>query len=155
MSTFLPTVKHKTGLRTPFWLRSALPSHSLFSFHPPSPTPEPSCITAVASRSPSTPIQPHVCTPTSLLLEAEISQVWLGGKCRSDINAGTDDGDRSDKGNGKRAPPSPSLSGSGLPGKNGPKLQRRESAIGRRGADPKNPWLAGGIGRMGRCRCCS
>lgn len=118
----------------------------------------------------------------SLLLEAKVSQVWVGGKCRWDgTNAGTDDDDggggggRSDNNEyGKRASPSPSpspsttasLSGSGMPGKNGPKKRKRggsAATTGGRGgtgggvANPpnNNPWLAGGIGRMGRCRCCS
>ncbi|CAM9098263.1 unnamed protein product [Ectocarpus fasciculatus] len=95
----------------------------------------------------------------SLLLEAKVSQVWVGGRCRWNNDSTADENnDRSEKGEANKgsslqdlSSPSP-LRGSGLPGKNGPKRKRPRPASGRSG---NNPWLSGGIGRMGRCRCCS
>ncbi|CAM9621649.1 unnamed protein product [Laminaria digitata] len=91
----------------------------------------------------------------SLIVEAKVSQVWVGGSCRWNAAAAAAAADSPQAGmdiEGKRVLEG-SLSGSGFPGKNGPKRKRASN----RGGGGNNPWLSGGSGprRTGRCRCCT
>lgn len=115
---------------------------------------------SLCSRHPFATAPPQL--NNSLVLRARVSQVWVGGHCRwdkvnNDSRIGPLDstGKHETEATSSQGPSSPSLlSGSGMPGKNGPKRKRTRSSSDRNGSS-SNPWLSGGIGRMGRCRCCS
>lgn len=92
-----------------------------------------------------------------------MSQVWVGGSRTWHAEAVEDDPRASSKlGQAK----SVDFAGSDFPGKNGPPKRRRakgdrslgpserEKKFG--GGGSNNIWLGGGgLGRVGRCRCCS
>lgn len=91
----------------------------------------------------------------SLLLEAKVSQVWVGGSCRW---SAANEARNSDTCTSRSL-----LAESGMPGKNGPPKRQQtngqssSTGDGRRCREGgQNPWLTGGgLSRVGRCKCCS